>query len=122
MPNAHQAQPEFVLQLDRPRKLVLSLGSLARAEEKLGKSLFQAVNWKRFGIADVRIVLWAALLEDDPNITFEDVDKLFTIQALSANFDTLRQLVETVISRALPSAEAEERKDAGKRKKKTRAN
>lgn len=100
--NARKARPEIIVNLDRPRKLVFDLGAICALEEKLGKSIFKAINWQDLGARDVRLLLWASLLRDEPTITLEQVDDLFSLGAILENQQVLRGLVEEIVSRAIP--------------------
>lgn len=80
--------------LDRPRKMLLTLGALRRADQEFNKargltgdarvSIFDVINTElknvaadnlKFGPDLIAIMLWASLLNDDPNLTLDDVDK-----------------------------------------------
>jgi hypothetical protein len=62
------------IELDTPRTLLLDFNALCQYEEMTGKSAFafgENVNAK-----DARVLLWAALLDESPSITLEEVGKL----------------------------------------------
>ena len=65
---------EYTIKLDRVRTLKLTFNALCSAELELGHTVIQ----QNLGLRDVRAILWAAMEQDDPKITVEEVGKLIT--------------------------------------------
>lgn len=103
--NAKKAQPELYLQLDRKRKVVFNLGAMCALEERLGKSLFRVINWKDLGFRDLTLLLWAALLTDDPDLKLEQVHELFDAESIGSNLENLQVIVAEILDRAMPEAD-----------------
>lgn len=118
MKNADKAKPEIVLNLDRARKFVFSLGALRRVEERLGNSLFKVINWKDLGFKDISILLWAGLISDDPEITQEQSDELFDLEGAVVNFAKIKDFIEVALDRAMPSLDEADREAVATAKKK----
>lgn len=82
----------YVAQFDKPRKLSYDLNALATIEELSGgKNIFellqkfQSVEKASQGISfkDIRILLYAGLKSEDPNITIEEAGKLAGLSSIS---------------------------------------
>jgi len=56
----------------RPRKLRLSLWAQELAEKESGRPFGEMGRW----VSDQITILWVAMLEDDPNITRDEVAKM----------------------------------------------
>jgi hypothetical protein len=69
----------IVLNLDKPRPLRLTLMSLRAYEEKFGRSALEA-DTTRF--TDVTQLLWAALISGDPELTFEAVVNIGSLESV----------------------------------------
>jgi len=79
MSNAAVAQPELELDLDKKRKLTFDFNALCTIERVVGKNaLFDMSLWQRPSAAELRAILWAGLLTDDPTLTLEDTGKLLS--------------------------------------------
>lgn len=111
MSNAFIASPTMEVQLDRIRNFCLDLNAFCELEKRLGKSLFKAIKWDDMGFNDMRLLLWAGLLSDDPDLTFDAFCKLMSVPQLMK----LMPLVHEMLGRSMPQAEpaqgAEEKKD-----------
>lgn len=120
MANAHKASPEVILNLDRPRKFLLNLRGLRLVEEKTGKSLFKQVKWGELGFKDLSLLLWAGLLNEDPDLTQDQCDELFDVVNAAENFRGLVAFVESAIERAMPNLTEEEAQQLQAQKKRIR--
>lgn len=79
MSNAAVAQPELELDLDKKRKLTFDFNALCTIEKVVGKNaLFDMSLWMKPTAGELRAILWAGLLSDDPNLTLEDTGKLLS--------------------------------------------
>ena len=66
---------EFIVELDRPRRLKYGFRALRLIREHFGE------NWSLKQLADLEIdqlivLLWAGLIWEDPNLTIEKVEEL----------------------------------------------
>jgi len=116
--NAKRAKPELYLEFDRKRKFVLTLGSICAVEVRLNQSLFKLIKWQDIGFNDIRILLWAGLLDDDPELTLEQVGELFDIETITLNFTKIKVFIETALERAIPALSEADREAVQKQKKK----
>lgn len=77
--------------LDKVRSLWIDFNALILIEEILGGSVLSAEMWSNMKIRDLRAVLRAALLHEDPALTEEEVGKLVHIKNLKAVMNALGQ-------------------------------
>jgi hypothetical protein len=74
---ANAARPLVSVTLDKERHLLMNINAMVAFEEATGKSLFDKDTAKRFarGITakDLRALLWACLIHEDPGLTTEKV-------------------------------------------------
>lgn len=68
--------------LDRLRHLKFDLNSLCVLEEKFGNIEKALQELERGVMRAVRVILWAGLCHEDPDLTEEDVGKLVNIDNL----------------------------------------
>lgn len=118
MSNAHKARPEIILKLDKDRKFVFDMNGLCTAEEKLGKSVFKCVNWKDLGVRDLRLLLWAGLLGDDPTLTQQQIGEMFHSHNIAFVVKEIQALVETALDAAMPFISPDEIAAIDEQKKK----
>lgn len=102
MSNAFVASPSLEVELDRKRKFCLDLNAFCELEKRLGKSLFKVINWNDTGFNDMRLLLWAGLLSDDPTLSFEDFNKMMSVPQLMK----LMPLVMDMLGRSLPQSDS----------------
>jgi hypothetical protein len=63
--------------LDRERTLKFDVNALVAAEEKTGRNWFDlAGSSRKLRFTDVRALLWAGCLHEDPDLTVEDAGRL----------------------------------------------
>ncbi|HLW51318.1 MAG TPA: hypothetical protein VKW06_00620 [Candidatus Angelobacter sp.] len=68
--------PIVEINLDRVRHLVLDFNALAAAEEVLKESVLSTDFWKSISAKKLLVLVWAGLLDEDPNITLDQVKSL----------------------------------------------
>ena len=68
-------KPFVEINLDKPRRLRYTINALVALEEKLGKPI-SAIDRTKIGIKEFRLLLWAGLIHEDPNLTEEKVGEL----------------------------------------------
>ena len=68
---------KHVINLDRERTLKYDYNALALAEKETGKNLLTDLgSLRRLSITDLRSLLWAGLLHEDPELTVEAAGRL----------------------------------------------
>jgi len=99
--------PLFEVDLDKKRAFILNVNGLCKAEEllekQLGKddvSLFSEINWDNLRMRDLRLLLFAGLCSDDPDLTVEQVGKIVDVVGLAKSKDVIAEGVK----RAFPQA------------------
>lgn len=120
MTNANKAKPELYLDLDRRRRVKLNLRGMNLIEQATGRSFFRLINWQELGSRDATYILWAALLADDPTLTFERVEELFDADAVLGNMAALQQFAQEVVERCMPVLTEEDRAKVEEQKKRVR--
>lgn len=113
MTNALIASPEMTIKLgDRDRKFVLDLNAFCELEKRVNKSLFKAIRWDDMGVNDLRLLLWAGLLTDDPALTLEQFSKMCTLRQL----EQFAPVINEMLGRAMPPAEPSKNGDGAEKK------
>ena len=69
------AIPFIMITLDKPRKLRLGMGAIREFEGISGKSI-NALNEDEVSVTLLSQLLWVMLKQDDPELTWEDSDRL----------------------------------------------
>lgn len=98
------------LMLDRERTLKFDLNAFAELEEKFGNMDNAFLQMQSGSMKAARAMLWAGLLHEDPNLTEREVGGLVTL----SNIDAVMTRITEAISEAVPGAEAEPDRPAGK--------
>jgi len=74
------AKPFVIIKLDKPRKLRYTINAMATLEDLTGKPFASFVNGlgneENFSFKDLRALVWAGLIDEDPSLTPEDVGNL----------------------------------------------
>jgi len=90
-------KPFVMVNLDRPRRLRYSMNALVNMEEALEKPIGRIIsefNAGMFGLKDIRAVIWAGLLHENPDLTQEQVGDMID-EAESMNY-VIRQVGEAL--------------------------
>lgn len=111
MTNATHASPETKVMLDRERTFILDLNAFCELEKRVGKSLFKVIHWEDMGVNDLRLLLWAGLLTDDPSLTLETFSKMVSLQKLQQ----FAPMINEMLGRTMPPAEPAKEGDAEKK-------
>lgn len=89
--------------LDKKRYLFFDLNAMCSFQEVTGKNLFEAKVFKRvltkMEPVDLRALLWACLLDDDPDLTLREAGKLMQ------DMGKVATAINQAITVALPEAE-----------------
>lgn len=91
MANKHRG--EVVIHLDKKRKLKFNTLALVELEDKLGHSLAK-LDTEEVGIKTIVSMLWASLLHENPDITFEETAELIDHSSLDVVSDKVRETLE----------------------------
>ncbi len=79
---ANPTAPTFEVELDRKRRLKFDWNSVCAIEDVTKKNMLQKKNWDAiFGNMDasnVRLLLWAALVWEDPELALADVGRMLS--------------------------------------------
>lgn len=89
------------IDLDKPRSLRLDLNAMEQFEEVSGKSIAEISG----RIKDIKILLWAMLLHEDPELTLEQVGAMVGAE----NIVTIRNKIDTAARMASPKSNGKKR-------------
>jgi hypothetical protein len=106
MSKASAAQPDVILNLDRPRRFRLDWNALCQLEKKLGKSAFRALDWNDPGLNDFTQILWGGLLSDDPTLTLRQLEDMMNAGVLNQ----IKSLVLRGVEAAFPETDDDAKK------------
>jgi hypothetical protein len=102
-----KARPGVRIMLDRERILSLDLNAMIAFEEATGKSFLAGeVDVENIGQKELRPLIWACLLSDDPELTQREVGVWINL----ANAGTLIRAFRESLRLSLPGKEAVERR------------
>lgn len=93
---ANKERGYVAIELDKPRRLRYDLNALAEIEEGTGKPLTE-LNQGNMGVRDIRLILWAGLVHEDPNLTQRDVGAMVSGENLGQVMDKLKEALELAI-------------------------
>jgi len=71
------------INLDKERHLTLNLNAMVAFEKATGKSLFQPDSLKEMTASDIRALLWACMLQEEPALTLEQVGAMITFDNMA---------------------------------------
>lgn len=95
------------VKLDKERTLRLDLNAMVRFEQASGKSLLKQSTWDTLSIADIRSLLWACLLHEDPELTVEQVGSMIHPGNMVQVFGEIQRVWQ--LSAPEPTGEASDR-------------
>lgn len=97
----NKARPDVVINLDKPRVLRLDLNAMVIYEELTGRSLFDgSFSGANLSAKDMRSMLFACLLHDDPTLTLEVVGSLISVDNMTDVASKLNETFEVAIPKA----------------------
>jgi len=97
----NKARPEVTINLDKPRILRLDLNAMCEFEQVIGRSLFDgSFSGAGMSAIDMRAMLWACLLGDDPELTLEQVGSLISIDNMTEVASKLNEAFEVAVPKA----------------------
>ena len=98
-----KARPQVKVMLDRERTLVLDLNAMAAYCEATGKSFLRGeVDMAKINEVELRALLWACLLTDDPGLTREQVGAMVNV----GNMPGVAAKLFQAVTNSLPESEA----------------
>lgn len=120
MPQHNPIAETVPVTLDKPRHLLFDFNTFADAEMPLGVSLIrhpEMLDKILTSFAGIRALMWAGLLEEDPDLTIRDVGRLIHVRlAAGGTLQDLARAVEQAVKASWPqaaAAEAEAETDPG---------
>lgn len=97
----NKARPDVKIMLDRERTLRLDLNAMISYEDATKKSLFDgSFQGANFSAKDMRAMLWACLLHDDPTLTLEIVGSLISVDNMTDVASKLNETFEVAVPKA----------------------
>lgn len=92
-----EARPGVKIVLDKERTLLLDLNGMAAFEEATGKSLFTSEMKENMGARELRALLWACLIHEEPALTLKDVGSWITAE----NMEEVARQINVAFSNAV---------------------
>lgn len=78
----------------KTRHLLLDFNALAAFEEKTGKNVFK-FDWDNLSAKDTRVLIWACLLHEDPELMLEQVGSWMTFESIPEITAALQQVMKS---------------------------
>ena len=91
MTNADKARPGVQIELDRQRTVLYDLNAYCLMEENAGGKFLSGIDWNQIGARDLRLLLWAGLVHEDPSLTAADVGKMIDMARVPEIMDRVQQ-------------------------------
>ena len=82
------------VKLDKVRHLRMDFNALAFIEDKTGKNLLQQESWNNLTATDMRTIIWAMLLWEDPEITVDQVGENIDLENIDYISEQLHKVLE----------------------------
>ncbi len=102
--------PTFEIELDRKRNLLFDWNSAAAVETVTKKNMLVKENWdaifRNMNVTNLRLLLWAGLVWEDPDLTIGDVGRLISRIAQESLPAVIEQLNHAITAHL---AQAEEK-------------
>ncbi len=92
------------IKLDKERSLRLTLKGMLEFQKLSGKNFLQGFKLKDLGLEDTAMMLWACLIHEDKELTYDDVLGMVDFGNLEKAMDALRDC----LSQSLPEVETGE--------------
>lgn len=94
---------EQIITLDRERRLRLTMNSLVAIEEQTGQGMDEfarqlSAKGGKLRVSDIRLLLWAMLIDEDPTLTVQAVGSMIPMDRLGE----IAQTVTGVFAEAMP--------------------
>jgi len=102
----NKAKPDVKIQLDKERTIRFDLNAMCNYEDVTGENIF-ANALEKLSAKEVRAMLWACLLSEDPSLTLEYVGSLITLD----NMAEVAEKLNEAFTIAMPDNGAKENTD-----------
>lgn len=86
------------IELDKKRRLKFNMNALSELEDAMGKPVTQLNN---VGMKELRALLWAGLIHENPNLTLQDAGNLIELE----NIEYIGEKVTEAMTLAFPKGE-----------------
>mgnify|MGYP005750951813 CR=1 FL=1 len=96
MANKHRGIVE--VELDKKRHLRYTMNALAEIEDALGVELSE-MDKVKMNIKNVRIILWAGLIHEDPDLTQEEVGDMVDLANIKEVQEKVSEAFNTATSK-----------------------
>lgn len=98
-----------MIELDRPRPLLLTFRGMKAFEDATGGSLLVPGAWSETTSRELRALLWACLLHDEPTMTLEQAGAM----VMPGDIQTVTDAVLLACERSVSEPDAERDEDEG---------
>lgn len=92
-----------VIELDRPRTVKFDVNAIAELEDALGKPISQ-LNETNVGIREIRAMVWAGLLHENPKLTLREVGEMIPPDRLKEIADKITKAFQSAFGIKNPKA------------------
>jgi hypothetical protein len=98
--------PGIPIMLDKERHMVLSLNAMIQFRDATGHDILKGFDSSGGTIEETRALLWACLIDEDPELTQEQVGALVTIQ----NYMTISEALAQALTVSQPTGKPQSKK------------
>lgn len=96
--SAKKASPDVEIELGGVRrKIVFNMWAFCQLETATGKNALSGEIWEQPSATDIVTLLWAALQQEEPSLTIEEVGRMMPFSKLSAVSDALKSAFESAM-------------------------
>jgi hypothetical protein len=88
--------PTVPIKLDKERHLKLDFNAIALIEEGTKKNVLKQESWESLTGSDIRVMLWAMLLDEDPEITLNDVGAMLHFGNIEYVFECIGKIADAL--------------------------
>lgn len=105
--------PTFEIELDRKRYLLFDWNSACAVESITKKNMLVKGNWdaifRNMNVTNLRLLLWAGLVWEDPDLTIGDVGRLISKIAQDTLPAVIEKLNQAITAHLVQAEEKEDR-------------
>lgn len=88
-------KPSVAIELDKPRNLRINTNAMVKLEEMMGKPLSEIGT--RFGVKDIRMIMFCGLLHEDKDLTLDSVGDLIDLVGLEYAGNKVKEVLELAV-------------------------
>lgn len=92
------------IELDRKRRLKFNMNALSELEDVLGRPITQLSD-QTIGMKELRALLWAGLLHEDPDLSLQEVGALVEME----NIQLISEKITEAMMLAFPQSDQKKR-------------